>query len=325
MLLRSLSALVASTCVLAVAGCASSRPVHHTSAASPAFSVDPLTGEGPLSHPVVAVKIDDTASGRPQLGIDAADIVYVEAAEGGLTRLLAVFHTTLPRVESVRSTRTSDPELALQYGPIAYVASGGAAAALSALDHSGLRADIADRGGPGFTRDARRPAPYNLVADLGAVAAQLAGGPAKDIGLTWSASPSNTSSQPGTEVKTVVGATPVTFRWDAGAGRYERVIDGSVQRAADGRTIETPNVVVQFCSVTTAADDTDVAGHPAQYTHTVGSGRVAVFRDGHRIDGTWRRAGTSDGTHLLDSSGKAISLAPGGAWFILVATGASLG
>jgi hypothetical protein len=133
----------------------------------------------------VAAKIDDTAAG-PQAGVDLADVVYVEQAEGGLARLLAVFDTTLPRVEPVRSTRPSDPELALQYGPIDYVASGGAPSELLAMDRSPLRSDINDRGGPGFVRDPDRLAPYNLVADLAAVAARLHGPKAKDIGLVWS-------------------------------------------------------------------------------------------------------------------------------------------
>ena len=37
--------------------------------------INPLTGEAPSSHSVVAVKIDDTGNGRPQRGIDKADIV----------------------------------------------------------------------------------------------------------------------------------------------------------------------------------------------------------------------------------------------------------
>ncbi len=62
-----------------------------TSAPAP---VNPLTGLGaPPTGPVIGVKIDDTANGRPQVGLDKADIVYVEQAEGGLTRLLAVFAT----------------------------------------------------------------------------------------------------------------------------------------------------------------------------------------------------------------------------------------
>ena len=49
---------------------------------------NPFTGIGkPPAGAVVGVKIDDTFNGRPQHGIDQADIVYVEQAEAGLTRL----------------------------------------------------------------------------------------------------------------------------------------------------------------------------------------------------------------------------------------------
>ena len=56
----------------------------------------------------------------------------------------------------------------------------------------------------------------------------------------------------------------------------------------------------------------------------VGSGRVVVFRDGKRIDGTWKRPRAKDGTDLVDQHGKPITLAPGGAWFVLVNTGTPL-
>ena len=60
-----------------------STPAPSTSSAAPA-AVNPFTGEGPApKSPTVIVKIDDTAPGRPQVGIDKADIVYVEAVEGG--------------------------------------------------------------------------------------------------------------------------------------------------------------------------------------------------------------------------------------------------
>src|SRR5689334_24430520 len=91
-----------------------------SSAAPPAPlpKVNPLTGGKASRNPVIAVKIEDTALGRPQVGTNKADIVYVEQVEGGLTRLMAIFNTTLPNVEPVRSVRPSDPELALQYGHI---------------------------------------------------------------------------------------------------------------------------------------------------------------------------------------------------------------
>ena len=64
----------------------------------------PLLGPGP----VLAVKIDNTSPARPRIGVDAADIVYVEPVEAGLTRLLAIYASTLPpEVGPVRSARES--------------------------------------------------------------------------------------------------------------------------------------------------------------------------------------------------------------------------
>src|SRR5450755_679750 len=97
----------------------SSSAAPTTSTPPPPPAVNPLTGVAPVpTGPVVAVKIDDTGNGRPMRNINLADVVYIEQVEGGLTRLLAVFATNKPVVESVRSTRASDPELMAQYGAV---------------------------------------------------------------------------------------------------------------------------------------------------------------------------------------------------------------
>jgi hypothetical protein len=319
-------------CVLALAACTSSHHAKQTTtpAAPPGSStpalppINPLTGGAPSQNPVVAVKIDDTAAGRPQAGIDAADVVYIEQVEGGLTRLLAVFDTKLPTVEPVRSTRVGDPEIAQQFGPIAYVASGGSLGELKPLNASPLRTAINDRGDAGFARDPNRSAPFNLTANLAEIGARLKGPKAKDFGLVWSSKVTNAGSVAGTAVATRVGATRVVFTWDGKRHRYVRVIDGVVQKAADGKVIATPNVVVQFCKITTFLGDIDQSGSPARVTHTIGRGKVAVFRNGRRIDGTWHRSAVGEGTRLIDAHGKAITLAPGGAWFALAATGTPL-
>ena len=165
---RIACAAVSLTCLMGVAACGG----HHKKKAAPtavvtpppttksvtpkpkpkpkpkAATVDPLTGGKLTSGAVVAVKIDDTANGRPQVGMDRADIVYIEQVEGGLTRTIAVFHSRKPAaVGPVRSVRSNDPELLSQYGDIAFVASGGGGDSLPALDRSVLHADINDRGG----------------------------------------------------------------------------------------------------------------------------------------------------------------------------------
>lgn len=285
--------------------------------------VDPLTGGKLVRGPAYAVKIDDTANGRPQVAVNQADIVYVEQVEGGLTRLAAVFHSRVPKwVGPVRSVRSSDPELLSQFGAIAFVASGGAHDALPALDKSVLKADINDRGGPGFSRAHNRPAPYNLMVRLAKVPH---GANAKSIGWTWSAS---TKQLAGTakvySIQTVVGSTPVRFQWHAKLHRYVRVIGGASQHSASGALISTPNVIVQFCKGHVNKKDVDVAGNPNYFTETVGKGKVAVFRNGHRVNGTWSRPKTASGTTLTGKNGKPIALAPGGAWVVLVHTNAPL-
>jgi hypothetical protein len=291
----------------------------------PKPALNPLTGAGRVPKgSVVAVKIDDTGNGRPQRGVDQADIVYVEQAEGGLTRLVAVFATHKPVVEAVRSVRTSDPELLSQYGRITLVASGGGGDSLPALDRSILHSVINDRGGPGFGRDSSRPTPYNLTSDLAVVSAASHGASAKSVGFTWLAKPKGVRSRPAARVHTQVGSTPVDFRWSGRLNRYVRYIGGVAQTAANGRAIATPNVIVQYCQVTVHPGDVDVVGNPAKYTHTIGHGGVAVFRNGRRIDGTWTRASSTSGTVLRDSRGQPIPLTPGGAWVVLVANGAPL-
>jgi hypothetical protein len=290
---------------------------------APAAKVNPLTGGRPNSYGVVAVKIDDVAAARPQVGVASANVVYVEQVEGGLTRLIAVFNTVKPKsVGPVRSVRANDPELLSQYGPIAFVASGGGGDSLPELDKSILKADINDRGGPGFYRDDSRPVPHNLLVNLALVPKAA---PPRSIGWTWAASTAGLrGSAPVTSISTVVGATAVGFTWSAKLGRWIRVIDGVGQRAADGSYVSTPNVIVQFTKGHVNPGDIDPMGNPGYFTESVGSGRVVVYRNGHRVVGTWSRPKLSAGTTLTDKSGKSIALAPGGAWVVLVANGAPL-
>jgi hypothetical protein len=284
-------------------------------------AVNPFTGRGPVPKtPTIAVKIDDTAPGRPQLNIDKADIVYIEEVEGGLTRLAAIFGTNKPTVGYVRSTRPSDPDLLLQYGKIVEAYSGGAHDSLPRVHRSGIQSWSNDAGAPYYKRANRAASSYiNLTLDLNQVAKHVHGRPGpKDIGLRWSTSAPAAKAGKGTDVRTTVGGTPVEFRWSGQLKRYVRYINGVAQHAADGKLISTPNVIVQVCKIVSHPQDRDVLGNPSQFTFTVGTGKVSVFRNGKRYDGTWSRKHLSDGTTLRLSNGKSLTLSPGGAWFALV-------
>ena len=57
-----------------------------------------LSGRDGVNGPVLVVKIDDTSSAHPQIGLEDADVVYIEQVEGGLTRLAAIFSSVNPPV-----------------------------------------------------------------------------------------------------------------------------------------------------------------------------------------------------------------------------------
>jgi len=55
-----------------------------------------LNGLPGVNEQILVVKIDDTRAAHPQIGLEYADVVYVEQVEGGLTRLAAVYSSQLP-------------------------------------------------------------------------------------------------------------------------------------------------------------------------------------------------------------------------------------
>ena len=89
-----------------------------TASATPSPTPTPSpTVPGLSGGPVLGVKVDNTPSAYPRMGLSAADVVYVEPVEGGLTRLLAVFANRQPaKVGPIRSARMSDVDLLANYG-----------------------------------------------------------------------------------------------------------------------------------------------------------------------------------------------------------------
>ena len=84
-----------------------------------------ISGRVGADGPVLVVKIDDTSMAHPQIGLEDADLVYIEQVEGGSTRLAAVFSSKIPtHIGPVRSARISDIELLAQYGRVGFAYSG---------------------------------------------------------------------------------------------------------------------------------------------------------------------------------------------------------
>jgi hypothetical protein len=296
----------------------SSKPVQKApkpTAAKPGAPVDPLSG-GPLSqNPVVAVKIDNTYFGTAQFGVSAADVVYVEQVEGGLTRLIAVFHSDLTQeVGPVRSVRSTDAELLPAYGKPALVFSGGAGGPLAALAATPV---VDTSGWNGYFRSDVAYGSYNLHARLGDIVSE--GGseltPARSIGFTFAEKDSRVAAAPSaTTVHVVMQAGKTDFSYQD--GRYQRMRNGDAVADYQGVPQVADNVLVQH--VTDEPDGTvDSVGSPSYISHTVGSGAVTLYRDGHAIPGTWKRTSADGAFSYLDAAGKPLPFKPGKTWVIL--------
>ena len=107
--------------------------------------VNPLTGEGCAQDIAqkrpVAVMLNNLKKALPQLGVSQADIIYEAPAEGGITRMLAVFQSVeeVGNIGSVRSARDYYVSLAMGHDAL-YLHAGGSPGAYAAIKNWGAAA-----------------------------------------------------------------------------------------------------------------------------------------------------------------------------------------
>ncbi len=107
--------------------------------------VNPLTGEGVwedmAQNRPVAVMLNNLKKALPQLGVSQADIIYEIPAEGGITRMLAVYQSVdgVGDIGSVRSARDYYVSLALGHDAL-FLHAGGSPSAYLAIKNWGAAA-----------------------------------------------------------------------------------------------------------------------------------------------------------------------------------------
>lgn len=275
----------------------------------------PLTGQTADKIPhrgALVVKVDNSASARPQVGLDQADLVVEELVEGGLTRLAVFFHSRLPVVVGpVRSLRTSDIGIVAPTGGV-LAASGGARVARRAVDAAGV--DTVLPPNAAFSRDSARRAPYNLMLRPGSLGATLSEvDPPADY-LPWGTTASPSPAARAVRVATVrfsPGRT-VTWRYD-GRGGWSRTPNLA---PADHDFV--PDTVLVLRVRTRDAGYRDPAGNPVPETVFAGSGDALLLHAGSAVQGRWSKQGTSGPITLTDGGGAALRVPPGHTWIALV-------
>jgi Protein of unknown function (DUF3048) N-terminal domain/Protein of unknown function (DUF3048) C-terminal domain len=313
----------------ALSGCGGSKhaaapPVATTTSSpspSPTPVTNPFTGTTTgLDKPVLAVKIDNTTSSKPQLGLRSADIVYVEQVEGGLTRVMAIFSSHLPaRVGPVRSARISDLHLLPQFGKPAFGFSGIQSKMIPYVARASVVDVSADKLGGEYFRAGGNPAPYNLYTSPKALLAHASGASrSHDIGFRFGPAPAG--GKPTTKFKVNYPAASFSFTWSAKAKRWLVDQDGSEDRAAEGGQLGGQTIVVQYAK-TTRSQFHDFHGNYTPLIGTTGTGRAVVLRDGQAFDARWSRPSETAGTTFTTATGQPMTFATGQVWVVLANDG----
>jgi hypothetical protein len=248
--------------------------------------------------------------------VDAADVVYVEEVEGGLTRLAAVYSTSYPRaVGPVRSARISDIQLLAQYGSVGLVYSGSQRALVGPLRRSSLRLLSLDAGSRGFRRARDRSAPYDVIADLRTLRGRAEGASVPSaVGYRFGPAPAGGLTAAGVTVRWPAARLRAT--WSARDRRWLVSMDGRASRTPEGRRLGPTTLVVQRVDVV-ASPYRDVNRNTTPDSRTVGSGSALVLRDGRVYDARWSRPADAAVT-TYTVGGRPAVLAPGQVWVALV-------
>lgn len=277
-----------------------------------------------VSRAAVSVKIDNSPQGRPQSGLEKADVIFEEKVEGGVTRFIAVYHSQeADLVGPIRSLRTSDPAIVSAIGGT-FVFSDGVAKSLSRLKGAPV-STVSEREGAGpFTYPKGRVRPW---ATFGATSKlRKAGGSDKQPPALFPFLADGESFAPAGAVpatKATIdfgGRTTAGVEWDATSGRWLRLTNGAPHMLNDGSRLAFTNVVIQKTPYKSVGYN-DSAGNKVDEAVVVGAGDAIVLVEGMQVKAKWSKPSATAVTTYTDLNGTPIKLKAGNTLVVLPPTG----
>ena len=364
----------------ALAGCSTEAPAQTlpsasgsstaaTPSASPTPTVDPtprwpLTGKvlknpEDAKHIAVAVKVPDNKNEHPQIGIDKADIVYVQldgypAAVGQSgTRLVPIFHSAFAdTVNPVRSIRPVDiPMLA----PINAII-GNTGAFPWVLDYAKkfgeylvpMKSYMATKGTGSYSILSNRVRKLNGITyydravachpkTLAKQTKKFADGP-QQMYFPWAASDAEVSTEvAGKDARSVSvpwksGNTfPMTYTWSEKAGRYLRSEPWGKHVMADGTRIGCDNVMVIKAKQLFGKIYADgrikprYGGHDEPIHDIINTeGTFYYAHGGKYVKGSWTKGAVNEVFQFTLEDGSPLKMAPGQTFVELPNTNAKI-
>jgi hypothetical protein len=272
------------------------------------------------------VQIENSILARPLAGLQQANIVYEYLAEGGITRMTAIYFSPSgsQRIEPVRSARPVTIRLWHSYHGVLFF-SGANTKVLQVIQDQHIPAlTEGSDGGAYFARDSSRRAPHNLYTD----GSRLAQGVSKYAPRVTYVLPSPgepaASPAPAVANRIVFDQTSshrVIYTYSAADNAYAySTALGPLVDQDTGQPIKPVNVILIQVAHHNAGF-TDVNGAPAVDFDLQGTGPADVFTRGHRYKATWDLSNPELPLKIVGADGKVMKLPAGLTWFHLVDPG----
>ena len=260
------------------------------------------------------VKIDNTAASEPQIGLGKADMVVEELVEGGITRLAAMFYSTLPnRAGPVRSARASDIGVVTPTHAV-LIASGMAPPTVARLNAAKVR--YFTMGAPGVVRDpdGQHDFLHSVFVDLPKLAKSLKKEPVVPANyLPWGAETDFAGGQPATNINVEFSrATTTSFRYNPQSKKYV-----NTNSHAPGNDQFKPDSVLVLRVREGDAGYRDPAGNPVPETLFFGKGQLMLFHGGQVTRGTWQKD-KRDSALVLSTAAGPMKIPAGHVWIELL-------
>ncbi|MFA5776791.1 MAG: DUF3048 domain-containing protein [Patescibacteria group bacterium] len=279
----------------------------------------------------LGVIINNHQSARPQAGLIDAEFTYEVVAEGGITRFLAFYQSTLPdKVGPVRSTREYYLVLTKEMGDAMLMHHGYSPQAGVDIDAWSVRS--LQKGAAPYWRE--NPRNVAIEHTLYANAKEVV---KRGLELGWQGKPSNFyvwqfkddagsySLMPKVDKISYdfwyPGDFSAMWQYDPLTNSYLRFMGfdsaGNEVPHVDeltGKQISVKNLIVQF-----ATENRIVGDEKNRLDYVlVGSGKGYVFLDGKVIEVTWSKAGRDERTKYYDANGVELKFNKGKFWVAIL-------
>jgi hypothetical protein len=272
--------------------------------------------------PVLAIKIENDPSVRPQYGLDMADLVFEELVEGGMTRFISVFQSEIPKEAGpVRSGRHVDASIVPTFADY-FVFSGAARATLNYFAKTiPSTVVISTEGAPGMHRTKYHPMPHNLfmypqdLIDTGKAAVSKTDG--------FFVKPTTDTPPVGTAINKVAlkfsPASKPNWTWDAATKLWLRDDGKKPHMAISGNQLSATSLVVLKVTETDAGYKGSTGGYVPR-TVVTGTGKGYLIIGDTMTEVTWSKADEVSQMTLTDPLGNVVHPAPGKTWVELITT-----